>query len=157
MVDIVQDFQKLITELDLKFAMNNFTKKNYYDFMKGYIEKNQEIYEALLALMASDENWQNTFERACQNFSDSVKAYISKKFFLNRKKYELDFIYVLVCYILPSMMEFREQNPKMEEACKILVANVEKSFPGNTGIGVATKEELQSGFKTRIFGIPVGD
>lgn len=156
LADIVQDFQKLIMDLDIKFAMNNFTKKNYFDFMKGYIETNQDIYDSLLALLETD-GWQDTFEEACQNYTDAVKLFISKKFFLNRKKYELDYLYALVCFVIPSIMEFKAQNPKVEEACKILVANYEKGFPSNKGIGIADKEELQSGFKTRIFGIPVGD
>lgn len=147
---------QLILDLDIDFAMKYFNKAHYYEFLDKYIERHEAVFSAVKECV-SGENWQVEFTEASRTLAEEVKAYIKKKFILRRKKLELDYVYSLVCFVIPALMDLRAEVSDIDKACRILADVYSEYFPQNDKLGVATREEIQSGFKLRILGIPVGE
>jgi|GEM_PF-3231274 len=154
MSNLENKFSSILIELDIDAAMKYFTKADYYKFLDGYKDLHQNTFSELKELLLTDD-WKSEYTRLCDVFAEDVRKYINTKFILRRKKLQFDYVYALVSIVVPAMMDMREECPSMPEACDILLQQYGALFKEHTGMRVATKEEIQSGFVTRIFGIPI--
>lgn len=154
MSNLDKNFSSLLTGLDVDAAMKYFTKADYFKFLEGYKELNKEVFEDLEKLLSSPE-WKEEYTVLCRKFAEDVRSYINTKFILKRKKLQFDYVYALVSIVVPTIMDMRDANPAAQEACEILLQQYGVIFKEHTNMRVATKEEIQTGFVTRIFGIPI--
>lgn len=156
MGNLAETLPSLILDLDIDFAMKQFNKKQYYTFLEKYSEVNATALEDLKAVL-SKEDWETELRAAADKLAGDTASFVKRKFILFRKKTELDLVYGLVCIVFPAILDLSETCPNAKEACEIIRDSWIAVFPQNEGIGIASKEEIQSGFKLRIFGIPVGE
>lgn len=150
---IMQSLPNVLLDLDLDFAMKNFNKAKYLKFMDKLCEYNEEALKDVEVLITSGDGWEAEFEVVADAVAECAKNLVKKKFFITRARYEIDLAYAMTCFVFPCIMTIEHDNAR--KACEIMSASWGKQFPSMNNIGVATKEEIHSGFKTKIFGIPI--
>ncbi len=153
--ELNEKFSFILEDLDIDLAMKYFTREKYLPFMDGYCERNTEVYDLILSTMENDEDWEAQICEAAAIMAENAKARIKKSIFFKRQKQEIDMAYGITCFVFPGLLTLSEKNEKIGRVCEIVSSEWGKVFPKVSNIGAATKEEIHSGFKRKIFGIPL--
>lgn len=148
-------FSFILTDLDIDLAMKFFTREKYLPFMEGYCERNREVYDLILSVMEGSEEWEKDISEAASIMAVDAKERVRKSIFYKRQKQEIDMAYAITCFVLPGIMTLSDKNENVRRVCEIIAEEWGKVFPKVNNIGTATAEEIQSGFKRKIFGIPL--
>jgi len=118
------------------------TKKDYEAMMKVFKEK-RYVY---LADLVNAEDVSATAEAFCQDVENSFK-----KFGKVRGGDLMNLNYFMIYYIFPALLD-TEENGK--ELCDTINDVWNKHFGAN--ISYTDYDSLMEGFRTKIFGIPIG-
>lgn len=148
-----QTLPAALLDLDMDFALKMFTKEKYSGFMESLCQKHSDVLSDMRALISSGDGWQDEMKDIAGVMADMAKKRVQKKFILNRSREEMDLNYALTCFIFPMLMTIG--NDEIKQACIIISKEWGVVFPKAANIQATTIEDIQTGFKRRIFGIPI--
>lgn len=145
-------FESLFTDLDPNFAIKYFKKKTYLSFLETYEEKHRDVYELICAYVREDENWKAGIRELADLVSQNAKKAVAKTWFFQRAREEMDRTCMVTFYMIPALLDL--SIPEKEEIAEIIADSWSDTF-GSNRLTAADKNTIQSGFVTKIFGVPI--
>lgn len=147
-----ENYQTLLFDLDPTVVMRQFKKNKYENFMTQYCEKHQAIYQDLKLVYDSCEDYEKLLIEPAKRMAQKGKQRIDGTFFIKREREQMDLNCVLAFFVFPGLLELNEE--KAHKVAEITAGEWKKAFP-KTDLGIASKDEILSGFRKKIFGVPI--
>lgn len=144
--------ERLLLDLEPKTAIRSFRKKTYTDFFRQYCEKEKEIYEKLRVLFAESTDLETDMREVSAPLAEKAQELIRKAGRFSRDRELMDLNCVAAFYLLPGILTIESEHAM--EFARIITEQWKAAFP-DTQLTPGTYEEINSGFRKKIFGIPI--
>ncbi|MCR5626954.1 MAG: hypothetical protein K6F99_06515 [Lachnospiraceae bacterium] len=152
--DLIQSMPLLLSKVDPKVALKNFSKAKYEDFFNEYRMSVSDVYTHIREMykIENEEEKNALMKKAGEALTEyGYNSYKKKNFFV-KDTYLADLQFVLAIYVFPGIMAIGNDNDKpfvniINECWKV-------KFP-KSELKPGTFEQIKKGFKTRILGFEV--
>lgn len=136
---------------DMDFLLQGLNKKSYQANMENYIEKYNEYFDEIYKYVGEAEDKSRAADIVAEKLCNQVMEAYAKKGKLGKSTL-MNLNFTMVYYVFPALLLRQEDNSKL--IVKSLRDGWNKFFKEN--INYTTYDELLAGFKSSIFGVPIG-
>ena len=138
---------------DMRDSLKNFSKKNYPDIFEDMKKKYGRVFMCVEEIYNENEDKEAWLNKLAERFVGYAEGLIaSRKYKFQRENTKIDCNMFVVSYVLPLIAEY--QGTVSAEFAQVIADHWNEAF--GTQMIVGNYERILGGFRTSIFGIPIG-
>lgn len=150
---LFDNFQKLLFTIDPSKGIKAFNKKKYEPFFIEYTTAHKEIYSNLQVLFSNSEHLEEDLGKIAGDFVIKAKKRIDEVSKFSRDRELTDLNCIMAFYVFPGLLTINDESSRL--LAEMIVKVWKEAFP-KINLGIADFDDINSGFRKRIFGIPIG-
>ena len=150
---LLENFPDLLLKTDPEEAIKAFHRKYYEDYFFRFKNVHGETLKRISVVYENSEHVSMDLEQIAEALAVRAKQKIDETKRFKREKTLMDFNCIMAFYIFPAV--FSNESPEDKVFVDALISKWNQQFP-KVMLGSATFEEIKSGFKRKLFGIPIG-
>ena len=151
--ELLEKFSDLLLKTDPDEAIKAFHRKYYEDYFFRFKNVHGEMLKKIWIIYENSENLTMDLDQIAESFAKNAKKRIEDTKRFKRERTLMDYNCIMAFYIFPAIFSNESESDKLFVDC--LIAKWKEQFP-KVVLGAATFEEIKSGFKRKLFGIPIG-
>lgn len=151
--ELLEEFPNLLIMTNPEEAIKAFHRKYYEDYFFRFQNIHGETLKKISVIYDNSENVAMDLQQIAESLAKKAKKKIEETNRFKREKALMDFNCIMAFYVFPAV--FSNGSPEDKIFVDALIAKWTEQFP-KVVLGAATFEEIKSGFKRKLFGIPIG-
>ena len=144
--------ERLLLDMDPKLALKNFKKSKYETFFGEYCNKEKEIYAKLKELFENSSDLSDDMKEAAMPLIKRAEYIVKSTGRFTRERQLVDLNCVMAFYVLPGILTIGSK--EAGDFALVIAGLWKETFP-NAQITPGTFEEINSGFRKKLFGVPI--